>query len=56
MDVAVCKEGVVLKEHQLCVENTEEGFRAMMTWLVGCSKFDSKTYLRCEFLSSFNGF
>jgi transposase len=33
MDVAVCKEGVVLKEYQHRVENTEEGFRSMMTWL-----------------------
>jgi transposase len=33
MDVAVCKEGLVLKEHQFCVENTEAGFRSMMTRL-----------------------
>jgi transposase len=33
MDVAVCKEGIVLKEKHLRVENTEDGFRAMMVWL-----------------------
>ena len=33
MDVALCKEGIVLKEKHLRVENTEDGFRSMMSWL-----------------------
>ena len=33
MDVAVCKEGCMIKENHLSVENSSEGYRAMMVWL-----------------------
>ena len=33
MDVAICKEGCMIKENHLCVENNPQGYRAMMEWL-----------------------
>ena len=47
MDVAVCKEGVVLKEHQYRVENTEDGFRAMIKWLCRITGGDTKDLFVC---------
>jgi hypothetical protein len=31
MDVAVCKDGVILKKHRFCVENSERGYRLMIS-------------------------
>jgi transposase len=47
MDVAVCKEGMIVKEHHLQVENTSDGYRTMMNRLTKMTGGDKKDMVIC---------
>jgi transposase len=47
MDVAVCKEGMIVKEHHLQVENTSYGYRTMMSRLTKMTGGDKKDMVIC---------
>ena len=47
MDVAVCKEGSMIKEDHLCVDNSPQGYRSMMSRLTGMTGGKKDDMLIC---------